>query len=99
VNSEYVLFRGVIDAVPVVSATIGQIDLVAAIISGSVTVYAAPGVNFGVVGVIQGPTELPIVARTSDSVWLQINSPLGFGWVLSSQVPVRGDLSLVPVVT
>lgn len=98
VNSDYVLFRGVIDAVPVVNGATAQISTVIAIVSGSVTVYAAPGVNFGAIGSIQGPTELAIVARTADSAWLQVNSPLGFGWVLANQVPIRGDLGLVPVI-
>jgi uncharacterized protein YraI len=68
------------------------------VVALSVTLYAAPGVNFGTIGTLAGPIEVPIVARTIDSAWLQVNTSLGFGWVLASQVTVRGDLSLVPVV-
>jgi uncharacterized protein YgiM (DUF1202 family) len=98
VNSEYVLFRGVISTVPVVTSEIGRLGSVVAVVEGVVTLYAAPGNNFGVIGSIQGPVELAVVARTSDGVWLQVNSPLGFGWLVAGQVPVRGDLSVVPVI-
>lgn len=97
-NAEYVVFRGVISAVPIVAANSGSLSSVFAVISGSATLYAAPGTNFGVIGNIQGPTEVAIVARTADGGWIQVNSPLGFGWLIGTQVPVRGDLSSVPVV-
>lgn len=97
-NNEFVVFRGSIDAVPVIHSAVGTLSNPVAIISSSVTVYAAPGTNFGAIGTLNGPIEVPIVARTVDSTWVQLNSSLGFGWVLASQVLVRGDASTIPVV-
>src|SRR5690606_3192647 len=100
VNEEFTIFRGVIDNVPVIqlSAVAGAaLATPQAVISGAVTLYAAPGTNFGSVGTISGPLEVPVVARTADFAWVQINTSLGFGWVLADQVVIRGDTGLIPV--
>jgi uncharacterized protein YgiM (DUF1202 family) len=97
-NNEFVVFRGSIDAVPVIHSAVGTLSNPVAIVSSSVTIYAAPGTNFGAIGTLIGPVEVPIVARTADSTWVQLNSPLGFGWVLASQVLLQGDLSMIPIV-
>ncbi|NWG15163.1 MAG: SH3 domain-containing protein [Chloroflexi bacterium] len=99
VNGEFTLFRGSIDAVPIIYEAAGTVSTPVAIVAASaVTLYAAPGTNFGVIGNLAGPVEVPIVARTIDSQWLQLSTPLGFGWVLASQIILQGDLSLVPIV-
>ncbi|MBI5669892.1 MAG: SH3 domain-containing protein [Chloroflexi bacterium] len=99
VNSEFTLFRGSIDVVPIIHDFVGTITAPVAIVAGSaVTLYAAPGTNFGTIGSLPGPIEVPVVARTADGQWLQLNTARGFGWVVASQVIVRGDLSLVPIV-
>lgn len=98
VNSEFTLFRGNINSVPIIRNATGTLAAPVAVVAGSVQVYAAPGTNFGVIGTLNGPLEAPIVARTFDSVWVQLNTSLGFGWVLASQVILRGDLNLVPTV-
>jgi uncharacterized protein YraI len=102
VNAEFVLFRGSIDIVPVIDLTTfnaGTLAQPVIVVASSVVLYAAPGVNFGTIGTLVGPIEVPIVARTADNTWLQVSTTLGFGWVLSTQVSVRGDLTLVPVVS
>lgn len=99
VNQEFTLFRGSIDFVPIIRDFTATLSAPVAIVAGSaVTLYAAPGTNFGVIGNLAGPVEVAIVARTTDGQWLQLNTSLGFGWVVASQVIVRGDLSLVPIV-
>lgn len=100
VNEEFTIFRGVIDNVPVIqlSAVTGVLAAPEASISGTVTLYAAPGANFGAVGSITGPLELPIVARNADFTWVQVNSSIGYGWALASQVVVKGDTGLIPIV-
>ena len=100
-NSEFTIFRGVIDNVPIINpdALIGAIvQQATAIISAPTTLYAAPGTNFGSIGVLSPPSEVVIVARTIDNTWVQLNTPLGFGWALSSQVLIQGDLSSTPIV-
>jgi uncharacterized protein YraI len=101
VDSEFAIFRGSIDSVPVIdynSVVAGSLSRPVVVVASAVTLYAAPGVNFGTIGTLAGPIEVPIVARTIDSTWLQVSTSVGFGWVLASQVAVRGDLTLVPVV-
>jgi hypothetical protein len=68
------------------------------VIYGVITLYAAPGVNLGAIGTLSGVAEYPVVARTADGTWVQLNTPLGFGWALASQVTLSGDTSLIPVV-
>ncbi len=100
VNSEFTLFRGSIDSVPVIRDTsaVGIMATPMAIISAGINLYAAPGTNFGIIGTLTGPLEIAVVARTADSQWLQVNSSLGFGWVLASQVVLQGDASVIPIV-
>ena len=102
INSEFTIFRGVIDNVPIINTDIvvnSQLDQAVAVISAPTTLYAAPGTNFGAIGSIAGPSELTIVARTVDSTWVQVKTDIGFGWILASQVIIRGDTSRVPVVS
>jgi uncharacterized protein YraI len=102
VDTDFVLFRGSIDNLPIISEagalSLATVDVPVAIFSTSLTLYAAPGTNFGAVGFVNGPGELPVVARTSDGRWVQVSVPTGFGWVLADQVIVRGDPNLIPVV-
>jgi uncharacterized protein YgiM (DUF1202 family) len=103
-NADFVLFRGNYASVPEISADAGLVTGIAGVVerpvatfSAGLTLYAAPGVNFGAVGFVNGPGELPIVARTGNGEWIQLDTPVGFGWVLASQVLILGDQSLIPV--
>ena len=99
INNEFVIFRGSIDAVPVIhSAAVGTLSTPTATISSVVTLYAAPGTNFGAIGSLNGPLDVAVVARTADFTWVQLNTSMGFGWVLASQVILRGDTSQIPIV-
>ncbi len=100
VNNEFVLFRGAIQNVPIIplSNVSGVLASPTAVVSGAVTLYAAPGINFGAIGTLSGPIEVPVVARTADFTWVQLNTTLGFGWALASQVIIRGDATLIPIV-
>jgi hypothetical protein len=97
-DRDFVLFRGTIENVAIIHNAAGTLATPMAILSGPVTLYAAPNVSLGVVGAISGPVELPVAARTSDMSWVQISTSIGFGWVQASQVVLQGDLSLIPIV-
>ncbi len=97
-NIEFGLFRGDISVVPVIRETSGVLATPTAAIAGTITLYAAPSPNFGVVGTVTGPLDVAVVARTADFAWVQLNTPIGFGWVPASSVTLRGDTSLIPVV-
>ncbi len=100
VNQEFVVFRGVYDNVAVIpyASAAGLLATPTVVISAPTVLYVAPGTNFGAAGTLNGPAEVPIVARTADNTWVQVNTSLGFGWVLASQVLLRGDISMIPVV-
>jgi uncharacterized protein YgiM (DUF1202 family) len=101
INIEFAVFRGVIQNVPIINPDVflaGDLAQPVAIVSAPVALYAAPGTNFGALGTVGSPAELPVVARTADSAWIQVNTQLGFGWLLSSQIVVRGDLGRAPIV-
>jgi len=101
-NIEFAIFRGVIDNVPIINPDAivnGDLAQPVAVVSAPVALYAAPGTNFGVLGTVNAPAELSIVARTADATWVQVNTQIGFGWILSSQVVLRGDLSRAPIVS
>ncbi len=100
-NNEFAIFRGVIDNVPIINPDAlqaGELAQPVAVVSAPVALYAAPGTNFGVLGTVNSPAELQIVARTADTTWVQVNTQIGFGWILASQVTLRGDLSRAPIV-
>lgn len=99
-NIEFAIFRGNISTVPIIRETgsAGVLAQPVAVISGAVTLFAAPSPNFGTLGTLAGPVEVNIVARTADFAWVQLNTPLGFGWVPANQVAIRGDTSIIPIV-
>jgi uncharacterized protein YraI len=97
VNNEFTLFRGVIDNVPVIRDFSGVLSAPTAIVPAGVNLFAAPGANFGAIGTIPATAELPVVARTADFVWVQVNTVNGFGWLLAEQVTLRGDTTLIPI--
>jgi uncharacterized protein YraI len=97
-NSEFTLFRGDGRNVPVVRGAVGDLAQPQVTITDAVTLYAAPDLTLGTVGAISGPIDVPVVARTADGVWVQIDTPLGYGWIPASGLVITGDQSLVPVV-
>ncbi|MBZ0309719.1 MAG: SH3 domain-containing protein [Anaerolineae bacterium] len=98
INDEFAVFRGSIQAVPVIRNAAGVLSSPTAVIAAPVTIYAAPGTSFGAIGTVPAPAEVAVVARTADFTWVQLNTVLGFGWVPANQVTLRGDTSLIPVV-
>jgi uncharacterized protein YgiM (DUF1202 family) len=98
VNNEFVIFRGVMQNVPIIKNATGVAASPTAVINGTVTLYAAPGTNFGSIATVSGPLEVQVVARTNDFQWVQVSTTFGFGWLPASQVTLRGDSSLIPIV-
>lgn len=98
VNNEFVIYRGNIENVPIIRNASGTLSTPIAVIGSSAQLYAAPGTNFGLLGAVAGPVEAPVVARTADFEWVQINTSVGFGWVQSTSVTIRGDVNLIPII-
>jgi uncharacterized protein YraI len=99
VNSEYVLFRGDGSSLPIIRDAGGIVSAPIALVSTTINLYAAPSVALGTLGTVTGPLELPIVALSADGLWVQVNTGVGFGWVLAEQILISGDLSSIPVIS
>lgn len=98
-NSDFVLFRGDGRNIPVIrDATGATLSRPVALVTNAVTLFTAPNPAATVIGAVSGPLEAPIVARTEDASWLQLTTPLGFGWVRADQVNTRGDLATAPII-
>jgi len=96
-NSEFVLFRGDGRFLPIIRGATGDVAKPTASVNVAITLYAAPNLTLGMVGTLN-PGAYDVVARTSDFLWVQLNTPLGFGWVQRDFVTIGGDTSAIPVV-
>jgi uncharacterized protein YraI len=98
VNSDYVLFRGDGRHLPIIRNAVGQVATPQGVVNRpSVTLYAAPNLTLGSIGDIPAGTY-DVVARTSDGLWVQLRTSLGFGWVQADFVTLAGDIGLIPVI-
>lgn len=101
INEEFAIFRGVFDSVPLIRDAGIVASAATAVpmgyVGGSTAIYAGPGTQFAQLGVITGPVEYAIVARTGDYGWIQLNTPSGYAWVPGAAVAVRGEGRLIPV--
>ena len=77
-NNEFTLFRGAIDNVPIIHEFAAVLSAPTAIVSAGISLFAAPGANFGAIGSMIATAEVPVVARTADFAWVQINTVNGF---------------------
>lgn len=61
-------------------------------------VRTGPGVEYSVLVIVVGGTELPVLGVANDQVWYQVATDGGVGWVNVSFTLPRGDFSNVPLV-
>ncbi len=61
-------------------------------------VRVGPAVGYGVLAVVVGGTELPVLGIAPDGVWYQVATGVGPGWVNVTFTLPRGDFSHVPEV-
>jgi uncharacterized protein YraI len=98
-NSDYVLFRGDGSRLPIIRGAVGVVETPQGSINrASVTLYAAPNLTLGAIGTLNGGSVHDVVARTADGLWVQLNTPLGFGWVQAEFVTIGGNTGLIPVI-
>ncbi len=100
VNSEFVIFRGDFSTVSVVTydQALGAATIPEVIVGGPVNVYLGVGVETGLLGTAPSGLTMPVIGRTGDGNWLQVQTSSGAGWVLSSTVTFRGNYAQVPIV-
>jgi uncharacterized protein YraI len=58
-----------------------------------------PGPEYVVQGIHAGGAFLPVVGRTAERDWWEVDTEFGIGWVSNEYVLTRGDFRDVPVVT
>jgi len=63
-----------------------------------VNVRAGPGVAFPIIGKLKKGTALPILGKSEDSHWWQIDLQGKPGWIPADYTDVRGGTSGVPVI-
>jgi uncharacterized protein YgiM (DUF1202 family) len=98
-NNEFVLFRGDGSRLSIIRNAVGQIASPQGSINrASVTLYAAPNLTLGSIGTLNGGSVYDVVARTADFQWVQVNTPLGFGWVQAEFITLGGDTGVIPVI-
>ena len=71
----------------------------AIVLSAYLNVRTGPGVNYAAIGQVQGGETLPIVGRSADSRWYQVETRFGTGWVYSGYVAARNEYGGSPVTT
>jgi len=98
VNGDYVIFRGVASTLPIIRETAGETTLPTGEFYRTITLYAAPNLTMGVVGTINGPGSHTVIGRTADSLWVQLTTPVGIGWVQADFIVVKGNAALIPVI-
>jgi uncharacterized protein YraI len=100
VNSEFVIFRGDFGNVPIIryQDAVGQQTAPQIVVAAPINVYLGVGVDTGLLGTAPTGLTIPVIGRTADGNWLQVQTSSGNGWVLSSTVSFQGNLAQVPVV-
>ena len=83
--------------VPVVSVTQAQVATPILLVNTSfLNVRTGPGPEYGVLVVVAGGTELPVLGVATDGAWYMVSTPVGNGWVDVDYTLPRGDFRLVP---
>lgn len=66
--------------------------------TGNLNIRSGPSAGFSVVITVPGATELAVVGRSADGIWLLVEGGFGRGWVNSEFTLFRGNYGTVPVV-
>jgi uncharacterized protein YgiM (DUF1202 family) len=66
--------------------------------TGNLNVRSGPAVGFSAVATVPGGTELAVIGRAPDDVWLLVQGAFGSGWINSEFALFRGNYSTVPLV-
>lgn len=67
--------------------------------TGNLNVRSGPSATFSSIAVVPDGTQLGVVGRARDNVWLLVQGSFGRGWINSEFVLFRGAYSTVPVLT
>lgn len=65
--------------------------------TGFLNVRTGPSAGFDTIATVPGGTELAVVGRAPDDIWLLVEGAFGRGWLNNQFVLFRGNYSSVPV--
>ncbi len=71
----------------------------AIVLAAYLNVRTGPGANYAILGQVQGGETLPIVGRSANNRWYQVETRFGTGWVYSGYVATRNEYGGSPVTT
>jgi uncharacterized protein YraI len=65
--------------------------------AGSVNIRTGPSFLFSSMGTVPGGVSMRIIGRSRDGIWLQVESPVGVGWVNINHVITRDYFGSAPI--
>ncbi len=99
VSAELVIFRGLIDAVPIVTEPVGTLETPTVIVDRfPATVYTNPNRDSFIIGIAPTGLSLIVTGKTFDGNWFQVSTELGTGFVNAGEVALRGEPKIITVV-
>jgi uncharacterized protein YgiM (DUF1202 family) len=105
VDKDFVVFRGVYDAVSVVNQSEGVSEGAAVtsgnrviVNTGNLNIRSGASAGFSVVATVPGGTTLNVIGRAPDNIWYLVEGAFGRGWLNSQFTIFRGVYDSVPVV-
>jgi hypothetical protein len=69
----------------------------ATVYAGRLNMRQGPGTSTEIIAKLPWGTVVPVVGRTSDGSWLQVDYQGASGWIWAAYTSVSGDLASVPV--
>ena len=82
-------------AIPATESSPGGVT--ATVYSGRLNMREGPSTTYMIMTKLPWGTIVPVVGRTTDSAWLQVNYQGASGWIWAAYTSVNGDLNSVPV--
>ncbi|MBI5930840.1 MAG: SH3 domain-containing protein [Chloroflexi bacterium] len=79
------------------SAPVTEVGATGVVNAGSLNVRSGPGVNYEIIGTVVGGELLPILGRSSDNLWFNVQTVFGEGWVSARYLITRNDFGNAPV--
>ncbi len=62
-------------------------------------VRSGPGVNYTILGIVEGGDQLPIIGTNESRTWFNVTTPFGDGWVSDAFVVARNEFGGAPITT
>lgn len=96
VSAQYIVITGggEIGSLPVTDTAISP--FVTIIAFPAVAVRSGPSTEFPVLGILSLGTAVDVIGQDPKSVWLQVQTVFGTGWILSRYTTVTGNIFAAP---